>query len=683
MTPLQTTPSGGIPLPIALRCRPALDDLAALLDPQPIAAGVVIRDQRGRVLLLKRGDGEANYAGHWGLPGGGIDDGETPEQAARRECQEETGHELTGDLEQISEVVTGTGRGTFVTFGAQADEPFAPKFADGEHTDFMWADPEQPPAPLHPAVAELMKGLEPATDKLGAADAAMQLPLALDRDSVRTKIGGTSGDLWRLQVKDANISKACVSPYLGREIPNSAALGLEPDKIYHLLRHPDEIKKALPTANGLPILRKHIPVSADDHKPYDVVGATGNSATFEHPYLRNGLSIWARDAIDGIDSGDRKELSCGYGYRAEMTPGAFDGIRYDGVMRDMTFNHVTLVEDGRAGPDVVVGDTNEEIMAAKETARQLAALSTRQVSIGALAAYLAPRLAMDARPNLPKVLSAAFAGVPVGPGYKTAKPDIAKRIRDAKPKLAADTSLDDVEKVLDLLDKHEVDGTEGTDESVSEAQHNAMAAAAAGASELDIPKKVGQEFTKADAKARDDASVPTEDFIAALKAKGATEEEIAAIWALAQTTAPGAVDADLDEKQRKEEKEAMQNAEKDKDKKAMDAAITSAVTTAVTNERKQAQGVRQAEAEVRPWVGDLPPTIAFDSAEQVRRHALKILGVPGHDTMHADALGAVLAVQPKPGAARPTTAPALIAQDEATTSSFAKNFPGSERIRAA
>jgi len=50
------------------------------------SSGVVVFDDRGRVLLVHRADD-----GTWGLPGGGVEVGETWSQAAVRECQEETG----------------------------------------------------------------------------------------------------------------------------------------------------------------------------------------------------------------------------------------------------------------------------------------------------------------------------------------------------------------------------------------------------------------------------------------------------------------------------------------------------------------------------------------------------------------------------------------------------------------
>ena len=49
-------------------------------------------DESGRVLLQKRGD-----SNKWGFPGGAIELGETPEEAAIRELKEETGLDVTID----------------------------------------------------------------------------------------------------------------------------------------------------------------------------------------------------------------------------------------------------------------------------------------------------------------------------------------------------------------------------------------------------------------------------------------------------------------------------------------------------------------------------------------------------------------------------------------------------------
>jgi 8-oxo-dGTP diphosphatase len=50
------------------------------------AAGALIRDEQGRVLLV-----EPNYKDYWEIPGGLIEVGETPSQGCEREIAEELG----------------------------------------------------------------------------------------------------------------------------------------------------------------------------------------------------------------------------------------------------------------------------------------------------------------------------------------------------------------------------------------------------------------------------------------------------------------------------------------------------------------------------------------------------------------------------------------------------------------
>ena len=172
-----------------------------------------------------------------------------------------------------------------------------------------------------------------------------------------------------LHVEGCNISKATVNPYLGAEIPTWEQLGLDPRKTYHMLRPAEELAKAATTCNMIPLMDAHIEVSAFDLEDPDIakhqVGNTGQMGRFEAPYLINDLVIHKAGAIEGVTSKEVCELSCAYRYDVVMTPGEFEGVKYDGYMTNLRFNHVALVEEGRAGPDVMVRDSAEALKEAR------------------------------------------------------------------------------------------------------------------------------------------------------------------------------------------------------------------------------------------------------------------------------------------------------------------------------
>ena len=192
------------------------------------------------------------------------------------------------------------------------------------------------------------------------------LRLAFDRTARRIDADG------RLHVDRSHISKATVNPYYGKEIPGYEALGLQPDKVYRLLRDPVELERAAPTFARLPVLSEHVPVTVDAPRPDLVVGAIGSEVVFAAPYLDADLCVWDATAIAGIETDKVRELSCAYRYVPVMEPGEFEGQAYDGRMTEIQGNHLALVEVGRAGSDVVVADKNPFTF--KETAMKMSKL---------------------------------------------------------------------------------------------------------------------------------------------------------------------------------------------------------------------------------------------------------------------------------------------------------------------
>jgi len=161
-----------------------------------------------------------------------------------------------------------------------------------------------------------------------------------------------------LRVLTSNISKAAINPYYGHEIPDWQSLGLQEKKVYRLFRDPEELKLGADTFAGLPILSKHVPISADAPKPELVIGALGSDIQFDEPYLTGDLTFWDGKAIAGIETKQVRELSCAYRYVPVMEGGNYQGQAYDGRMTQIQGNHLALVEHGRAGSDVVVADSN-------------------------------------------------------------------------------------------------------------------------------------------------------------------------------------------------------------------------------------------------------------------------------------------------------------------------------------
>lgn len=347
----------------------------------PAAAGIVFVAPDGDVLVLRRASTEENYAGHWSLPGGKANADETAADAAVREACEELGLDAVGaaqikgnkhspGLKLLDCIDTPNGM-CFSTYAKAVDEKFTPKL-NAEHSGYAWVGLDTLPTPIHPAVKRVLgehigvtgdmkpedwdglrsgfakwtreEGREPAHQ---AADS-----MALDRDTVRTydKDG-------RLHVARVRLTKANICPYRGEEIPGWEELGLDPQRVYQLFRAPEEIERGAKTSNNNPLLEDHEPVSAKAPKREIVVGSTGTDAEWDGTYLWNSLVVWDGEAIKGVESDEKKELSSGYYYKPVMTPGTFMGMPYDGVMTEIVFNHIATVSKGRAGADVVIGDS--------------------------------------------------------------------------------------------------------------------------------------------------------------------------------------------------------------------------------------------------------------------------------------------------------------------------------------
>lgn len=191
-----------------------------------------------------------------------------------------------------------------------------------------------------------------------------------------------------LIVDSTVITKAAVNEYWGDEIPDYESLGLDPEKIYNMLRDPAELEKGMHTLGEKQLLIKHIFVSADEPQKESIAGTIGSNLEMVGNDVKGSLTVWDKEAINLIESGKLAELSASYFYDPVMKSGTFNGQPYDGIMTNIRGNHVALVERGRIGRDALVADALPKLMELN--------MKLKKGAVAKINAKLKASLAMDA-----------------------------------------------------------------------------------------------------------------------------------------------------------------------------------------------------------------------------------------------------------------------------------------------
>jgi len=123
------------------------DRLAPLL-----GAAAIVLDDAGRVLLARRADN-----GHWNLPGGLVEVGESPSTAALRELWEEVG--VRGEVAGVIGIYNGPDWGTrsaghVVHIDYHVEVAGPPPVVGIEMTEAAYFPPDALPHPMHPGHKE-------------------------------------------------------------------------------------------------------------------------------------------------------------------------------------------------------------------------------------------------------------------------------------------------------------------------------------------------------------------------------------------------------------------------------------------------------------------------------------------------------------------------------------------------
>lgn len=297
------------------------------MEEQNRSAAGVMYSAGGRVLLLKR-CADSVHGGTWGFPAGGIEDGESPAEAAARESEEEVGYR-PAELRLLSDA------DGFTLFAS--NDVFAPVLND-EHDGYVWAPVSDLPTPLHPGVQEAIEA---------AANA-----VAMDKTARALDING-----WP-EIRANPLSKVGVYPYAGRSIPGAP----EQDRMYMVYRPAEELAdpECIASFRLLPWIDNHVMLGSEEAglmpaERKGVQGVIGEEVFFQDDTLYGNLKVFSQSLANLIEAG-KKELSCGYRCIYEWAPGTYKGQPFDVVQRRIRGNHLALVESGRMGPEVAVLD---------------------------------------------------------------------------------------------------------------------------------------------------------------------------------------------------------------------------------------------------------------------------------------------------------------------------------------
>jgi hypothetical protein len=163
------------------------------------------------------------------------------------------------------------------------------------------------------------------------------------------------------------ITRAGVFLYSGKAIDGNGSLGLDPQKLYPVLRPYEELLKAAESFNGKPIINDHEMIGTVEEltKP-DEKNIGGTIYNVRPSQDQEGLIIADMtifsDEIQQLVSSGKRELSCGYWCKYRPEVGTYNGQRYEFVQYDLEGNHIALVDNGRMGSGVRVFDAKEKTL---------------------------------------------------------------------------------------------------------------------------------------------------------------------------------------------------------------------------------------------------------------------------------------------------------------------------------
>lgn len=123
------------------------------------------------------------------------------------------------------------------------------------------------------------------------------------------------------------------------------------------LRPAEEVFKndSLASMKLIPVTNDHPPeqLNSENTKKYQAGYTSENVAQHMNNFMKVGVIVTDKSSIDDVMNG-KTQLSAGYVCDLEMSSGIYDGEYYDAIQRNIIYNHLAIVDVGRAGPDAKI-----------------------------------------------------------------------------------------------------------------------------------------------------------------------------------------------------------------------------------------------------------------------------------------------------------------------------------------
>lgn len=220
----------------------------------------------------------------------------------------------------------------------------------------------------------------PLFKKTKKQNRSVRLDNALRYDTNSVLVNDQDSDWWdyyQVEKLKEDYKKLEQSPegYLsGRAVATTVGIFpylTEDGTIVRELRHPKEVfhPDSIASLKNVPITNDHPTelVKSDNIKKYQV-GSVGDNIMQDNlnGFVSVPITIQEDIAVEDVKNGKRA-LSCGYECNTEYKSGVWGGMAYDAVQTNIRYNHLAIVDAGRAGDDAVMKMDGINVLTSKDS----------------------------------------------------------------------------------------------------------------------------------------------------------------------------------------------------------------------------------------------------------------------------------------------------------------------------